>query len=251
MAVSATLVTQEALSYAVITDKNGLVRLLKRNGVELGNNPSDNEVTIAVLMACSKSENFKNELADLLTKKVTEAGETLSFVGTQLDFGFTGIDDFSFTGAEDFYKFTGADDFFKFTGEEDFFNAPGDKRAAKKASASQAAAAKKQGRVTADNPKGKTGAGLLLANIGRALTSQDTINAGIQIGLNKINNRTQVDANNINNQAQFLQNQQDEMKKNLPGAKTGISNTAKFVLIGAGVLAIVGIVYLVIKNKKA
>jgi len=247
MAVSATLVTQEALSYAVITDKNGLVRLLKRNGVELGNNPSDNEVTIAVLMACSKSENFKNELADLLTKKVTEAGETLSFVGTQLDFGFTGIDDFSFTGAEDFYKFTGADDFFKFTGEEDFFNAPGKTRAEKAAAAS----AKKKGRITDDNPKGKTGVGLLLANIGRAITSQDTINAGIQIGLNKINNRTQADANNINNQAELLQEKQDEMKKNLPGAKTGISNTAKFVLIGAGVLAIVGVVYLVIKNKKA
>jgi LPXTG-motif cell wall-anchored protein len=251
MAVSATQVTQEALSYAVITDKNGLVKLLKRNGIQLGNNPSDKEVTVAVLMACSRSENFKNELAYLLTKKVKEAGETLSFVGTQLDFGFTGIDDFSFTGAEDFYKFTGADDFFKFTGEEDFFNMTAAERAAKKKADADAAAAKKKGRVTAENPKGKTGAGLLLANIGRALTSQDTINAGIQIGLNKINNKTQADANQIASQADLLQAQQDEMKKNLPDAKTGISNTAKFVLIGAGVLAVIGVVYLVIKNKKA
>jgi hypothetical protein len=240
MAVSATQVTQEALSYAVITDKNGLVRLLKRNGVQLVNNPSDKEVTVAVLMASAKSENFKNELADLLTKKVKEAGENMSFVGTDQDFGFTGVDDFQFTGSEDFYKFTGAEDFFSATAQE---------KAAKKTAAAQAAAAKKQSRVTADNPQGKTGVGLLLANIGRALTSQDTINAGIQIGLNKINNRTQADANSLANQAEMLQAQQDQMRKNLPDAKTGISSTAKYVLIGVGVLAVVGIVYVIVKNK--
>ena len=164
MAVSALQVTEEALSYAVVTDKDGLVRLLKRNGVVVGNNPSDKEVTIAVLMASAKSTNFKNELATFLTGKVKEAGETLSFVGSSQDFGFTGIDDFQFTGSED------------------FFNATAAEKAAQKAAAAQAAAAKKQSRVTADNPQGKTGVGLLLANIGKALTSQDTINAGIQIG---------------------------------------------------------------------
>jgi hypothetical protein len=240
MAVSATQVTQEALSYAVITDKNGLVKLLKRNGVQLGNNPSDKEVTIAVLMASPKSENFKNELATLLTKKVKEAGENMSFVGNDQDFGFTGIDDFQFTGAEDFYKFTGA---------ENFFNATAAEKAAKKTAAAQAAAAKRKARISADNPTGKTGVGLLLANIGRAITSQDTINAGIQIGLNKINNKTQADANQIVSQAELLQAQQDEMRKNLPDAKTGINNTAKYVLIGAGVLALVGVVYLIAKKK--
>jgi len=192
-------------------------------------------------MASAKSENFKNELADLLTKKVKEAGENMSFVGTDQDFGFTGIDDFQFTGSEDFYKFTGAEDFFSGTAEE---------KAAKKTAAAQAAAAKKQSRVTADNPQGKTGVGLLLANIGKALTSQDTINAGIQIGLNKINNRTQADANSLATQAEMLQAQQDQMRKNLPDAKTGISSTAKYVLIGVGVLAVVGIVYVIVKNKK-
>jgi hypothetical protein len=230
MAISATQVTEEALSYAVITDKNGLVRLLKRNGVQLGNNASDKEVTIAVLMASAKSENFKNELADLLTKKVQEAGENMSFVGTDQDFGFTGVDDFQFTGAEDFYKFTGAEDFFSATAQQK--------------------AAKKESRVTADNPKGKTGVGLLLANIGKALSSQDTINSGIQIGLNRINNKTQASANALASQAEMLQNQQDQMKKNLPDQKTGISNTAKYVLIGVGVLAVVGIVYVIVKNKK-
>jgi hypothetical protein len=231
MAVSAIQVTEEALSYAVVTDKDGLVKLLKRNGVVVGNNPSDKEVTIAVLMASAKSTNFKNELASLLTSKVKEAGETLSFVGSSMDFGFTGIDDFQFTGSED------------------FFNATAAEKAAKKAAAAQAAAAKKQSRVTADNPQGKTGVGLLLANIGKALTSQDTINAGIQIGLNKINNKTQADANNISNQAAALQAQQDELRANM-GTPSKKTSATTYIIIGAGVLVAITAIYLIVKAKK-
>ena len=231
MAVSALQVTEEALSYAVVTDKDGLVRLLKRNGVVVGNNPSDKEVTIAVLMASAKSPNFKNELSTFLTGKVKEAGETLSFVGSSQDFGFTGIDDFQFTGADDFYNATAAE------------------KAAKRAAAAQAAAAKKQGRITADNPQGKTGVGLLLANIGRALTSQDTINAGIQIGLNKINNKTQADANNISNQAAALQAQQDELRANM-GTPSKKTSATTYIIIGAGVLVAITAIYLIVKAKK-
>ena len=231
MAVSALQVTEEALSYAVVTDKDGLVRLLKRNGVVVGNNPSDKEVTIAVLMASAKSPNFKNELSTFLTGKVKEAGETLSFVGSSQDFGFTGIDDFQFTGSED------------------FFNATAAEKAAKKAADAQAAAAKRQARITADNPQGKTGVGLLLANIGKALTSQDTINAGIQIGLNKINNKTQADANNISNQAAALQAQQDELRANM-GTPSKKTSATTYIIIGAGVLVAITAIYLIVKAKK-
>jgi hypothetical protein len=235
MAVSALQVTEEALSYAVVTDKDGLVKLLKRNGVVVGNNPSDKEVTIAVLMASAKSPNFKNELSTFLTGKVKEAGETLSFVGSSMDFGFTGIDDFEFTG-----------------GGEEFYNIFGlgkKKDPAAAAAAAQAAAAKKQGRITTDNPQGKTGVGLLLANIGKALTSQDTINAGIQIGLNKINNKTQADANNITNQAAALQAQQDELRANM-GTPSKKTSATTYIIIGAGVLVAITAIYLIVKAKK-
>jgi hypothetical protein len=224
MAVSALQVTEEALAYALVTDKNGLEKLLKRNGVVIGNNASDKEVTIAVLMASAKSPNFKNELATFLTSKVKEAGETLSFVGTSQDFGFTGIDDFQFTGSDD------------------FFNATAAERAA-------AAAAKKQSRVTADNPQGKTGVGLLLSKIGKALTSEDTINAGIQLGLNKINNRTQADANNINRQAVELQAKQDELKATM-GTPSKKTSATTYIIIGAGVLVAITAIVLIVKAKK-
>lgn len=220
MAVSALQVTEEALVYALVTDKNGLEKLLKRNGVVIGNNPSDKEVSVAVLMASAKSPNFKNELATFLTSKVKEAGETLSFVGSSQDFGFTGIDDFQFTGSDDFFNATAAEK-----------------------------AAKKQTRVTADNPQGKTGFGRLLSSIGRALTSEETINAGIQLGLNKINNRTQADANNINRQAVELQAKQDELKSTM-GTPSKKTSTTTYIIIGAGVLVAITAIVLIVKAKK-
>ena len=231
MAVSALEVTEEALAYALVTDKNGLEKLLKRNGVVVGNNPSDKEVTIAVLMASARSTNFKDELADFLTGKVKEAGETLSYIGDSQFFDFTGIDDFEFTGSDD------------------FFNATAAEKAAAAAKKSAAAAARKKSRVTADNPKGKTGVGLLLANIGKVLTSEDTINAGIQIGLNKINNRTQADANNINSQAADLQEKTDDLKANMgkPSKKTSATT---YIIIGAGVLVAITAIVLIVKAKK-
>lgn len=220
MAVSALQVTEEALAYALVTDKNGLEKLLKRNGVVIGNNPSDNEVAVAVLMASAKSPNFKNELATFLTSKVKEAGETLSFVGSDLDFGFTGIDDFQFTGSDDFFNATAAEK-----------------------------AARRQARVTADNPQGKTGIGRLLANVGKVLTSEETINTGIQVGLNRINNRTQADANNINRQAVELQAKQDELKATM-GTPSKKTSATTYIIIGAGVLVAITAIVLIVRAKK-
>lgn len=239
MAVSALQVTEEALAYALVTDKNGLEKLLKRNGVVIGNNASDKEVTIAVLMASAKSPNFKNELSTFLTSKVKEAGETLSFVGTSQDFGFTGIDDFQFTGEEDFYNILGL-------GKKKDPAA----QAASKAAAAQAAAAKKKARVTADNPEGKTGVGRLLANIGKVLSSEDTINTGIQIGLSKINSKTQANANSINQQALDLQEKADELKKNADLPPSEKTSAATYIIIGAGVLVAITAIYLIVKAKK-
>lgn len=230
--LSTTLVAEELISYSVVTDKSGLVKLLERNGVQMPNNPSDKEVTVAVLMAMSKSPNFKDELATFLTKKVGKAGDDFqSFVGGESDFGFTGIGDFSFTGVDDL----------GFTGGDDFFNSNG-----------KTAAEKKAGRTTTTNPQGKTKAGLALAGIGKFfkdnILTAENINAGVQIGLNKVNNKTQADSNKIQTQALVLQQQQDDLKKNLPEGK-GMSPAVKYTLIGVGALALVGIIYVIVKKK--
>jgi len=236
--LSTTLVAEELISYSVVTDKNGLVKLLERNGVQMPNNPSDKEVTVAVLMAMSKSQNFKDELAAFLTKKVGEAGDDFqSFVGSEADFGFTGVDDFGFTGIEDF----------SFTGADNFFSANGTKKPV------VTAAQKKATRVSATNPQGKTKAGLALAGIGKFfkdnILTAENINAGIAVGLNKVNNKTQADSNRIQEQALVLQSQQDDLKNKLPN-KQPMSPAVKYTLIGVGVIALVGIIYVIVKKKQ-
>jgi hypothetical protein len=219
--LSTTLVAEELISYSVVTDKNGLVKLLERNGVQMPSNPSDKEVTVAVLMASAKSQNFKNELAAFLTNKVKKAGDDFqSFVGGESDFGFTGVDDLGFTGGEDFYNTTAAE--------------------------------RQAARTTTANPQGKTKVGLALAGIGNFLKTNvltaENVNAGIAVGLNKINNKTQADSNRIQEQALVLQTKQDDIKKNLPQG-TPMSPAVKYTLIGVGALALVGIIYVIVKKK--
>jgi hypothetical protein len=170
-------------------------------------------------MASSKSQNFKNELSTLLSKQVENAGQEFkSFVGDNTDFGFTGIDDFSFTGSEDFYSGTAEDK-----------------------------AAKKVARVTADNPKGKTGLGLFFQNVGRSLASQDTINSGLQIGLSSINNKVQNRSNALQSEASIIIDRQDAIRRDA-GAKPK-SDVTTWVFVGVGVLALGAIIYLIAKKK--
>lgn len=222
-------VVRSLLSYTVVTDKGALVRLLERNGVQVPQNPSDKEVTVAVLSASGKSENFKRELADLLTKKVPKAGEDFkNFSAGTDEFGFTGLDDFNAVGSFD-PKFISS--------------------GVKAAQTAQPKKTSRTSRVTPDNPQGKTGVGRLLQSIGRALTSEETINSGVNLGLTAINNRVQGRQNSIQQETVYLTQQQDQIRQDLSRSqKTSLSATT-WVLIGVGVVALVGIVYFVAKKK--
>lgn len=239
MALSAIDVTTGLLSYAVVTDKASLVKLLERNGVSMPQNPSDREVTTAVLMASGKSSNFKDELAKFLsTKAKTASQEFASFTGGE--FGFTGIDDIAFTGWETFK------------------NAPGDlPRASAGLSASPALAIKPVSvptaaltpKTSAAAPKGKTGVGKVLGWLGANVFTQENVNAGVQIGLTQLNNKSQGKANQIQAQTNQLISQQDDIRNNPNlGGKKGMSTMA-WVGIGVGVIALVGIIYYFAKKK--
>ena len=251
MSINATQVVNEALSYAVITDKNGLVALLERNGIQMPNNPSDNEVTTAVLMANASSGTFRNDLVTFLGKQIPKATEELSFTGG--NFGFTGIDDFSFTGGEGVLESNflgiGKGKGFLGLGKKNPTTPTTPKVVAPKLTAAQ----KKAARVDPlTNPKGKTQVGLLLANVGNALKDtlldQDNINAGIAIGLQSMANKTQAKENALQQQALQLQDTQDQLKGNLPGAQK--SSAMTYVWVGVGVLAVSVLGYLIYKKVK-
>jgi hypothetical protein len=217
---------RELISYAVVTNKDGLVKLLQRNGIEMPNNPSDNEVTIAVLMANGKSGVFRNELQKYLSSLVDEVSEYSSFLGGNSLY-FTGTDDFSFAGDNDFY---GAD--------------------AKPAVKLTAAQLK---RVTDTNPTGKSKVGTALASIGQFfktnVLTQENINSGIQIGLTTLANKTQAKQNQVQTEAVQLQAYQDTLRQQLPNASKK-SNTMLYVWIGVGVLAVGVLGFVLYKQYK-
>jgi hypothetical protein len=226
MAVNAQEAVRNMISYTVVTDKDSLVRLLDRNGVQLPSNPSDSEVTASVLLASAKSSNFKKELSTLLTSKVPQAGSDFaSFVGDSTDFGFTGIDDFSFTGGDE------------------FFSATAQEKAAAKAVA-------RQSRVTETNPQGKTGIGLFFSNLGKAIASPDTINAGLNIGLTAVNNKIQGKQNALQQETVLLTEKQDQIRQDLASAGKPVGSkfpTWGWVVLGIAVVG--GVIYAVTRKK--
>jgi ElaB/YqjD/DUF883 family membrane-anchored ribosome-binding protein len=243
MAISAQEVAKELISYTVVTDKDSLVKLLERNGIQMPNNPSDREVTVAVLAASGKSQNFKNELAKLLGSKVPQAAEDYSnFAGDSSDFGFTGIDDFSFTGGEEFFNSNGIQTALA-SRTQPLNLTP----AAKAPSKSEQ---RKASRVTAENPQGKTAVGLFLQNLGKSLTSQDTINQGVNIGLTSLNNKVQGRSNSLAQETTALTQRQDEIRQQMAASpKKGIG-TIGVIGIVLGVVALGATIYFVAKKKK-
>jgi hypothetical protein len=105
---NAVVLTRDLISYTILTDKKAIIDLLNKNGVSLSQNATDNQVSVATLVASSKSPNFKSELIDLLASKTDSAKNTFeNFSGGNDMYGFTGIDDFAFTGSDDFWKNAG------------------------------------------------------------------------------------------------------------------------------------------------
>jgi hypothetical protein len=202
-------IARELISYAVVTDKDGLVKLLERNGIEMPQNPSDNEVTIAVLMANSKSGVFRNELQKYLVSLLPEVSEYSEFLGNGYEM-FTGTDDFSFT-------------------------AGGGSLVPKSYVPTSVPTAQPGG------TKAPTKFGNALRSVGQFLKTNvftpENINAGVQIGLTSVANKTQSKQNQVQAEAAQLQNYQDSLRQQLPNAAKK-SNTMLYVWIGVGVLAV-------------
>jgi hypothetical protein len=233
--LTTTQTVQELISYNIVKDKNSLVRLLERNGVQMPNNSSDREVTVAVLLANQKSPSFRKDLGSLLSNNFTKAQDDFkSFVATEEDFGFTGIDDFYIHPARN-YKVGDGTYFTAFSGDEDFYNETEGKKK----------------RKTLENPKGKSKVGVGLKLIADTLFTQENINSGIQLGLGALANKQAAKQNALQENASVLAVQQDKIKKDLEDPKNKKSNTTTYILIGVGVVALLGVVYAITQSGKS
>jgi hypothetical protein len=235
--ITATQTVQELISYSIVKDKSSLVRLLERNGVQMPNNPSDNEVTVAVLLANQKSPSFRKDLGNLLSNNFSDAQDDFkSFAADPSDFGFTGLDDF-YENPPKNYRVGNGTAFTAFTGDgEEFYNKIG---------------AAKTKRITVDNPKGKSKIGLALGTIANTLFTQENINSGVQLGLGALANKQASKQNALQENASLLALQQDAIKKNIEEPKNKKSNTTTYILIGVGVVALLGVVYAITQSGKS
>jgi len=244
------LAVQELISYSIVSDKQGVVNLLRRNGIKLPSNPSDKDVTMALLVANNKSAMFKNELAKYLTDKVNDAGETFSnIVGNSQDFGFTGVDDVTympnFTGVDDFNCFTGWDDYSAFTGMEDFKNATTPLNPTFTANLKKTLDAQ----ASKQNKEKKTGTtvGNFFRFVKTNVLTKENVNAAVQYGLAKQNQKLAEKDNAIVSETNLLLKQQNDIKDK--GVKAGVSGTT-ILYISIGVIALVGIGFVIYKSKK-
>lgn len=234
MALDNKKVAEELISYTIVTDRNSIINLLKRNGVKLSANPSNSELTIAVLVANSKSGSFKDELAKLLSSKVQSAGESFSnIVGNDQDFGFTGVDDVTYMP-----------NVLSFTGYDDYKNAPGDLLPGIASGINTISS------QTTKKPQTKVGSALssIWTFAKDNILTKENINAGIQVGLNKINTDTLAKQNNLQLQQQMLEQQQYQMSRQLAPKSGASGNTILYVVIG--VIALAGIGFVVYKQTK-
>jgi len=221
MALNTKKSVQELISYSIVTDKKGVINVLKSNGVKVGDDISNAKLTTAVLIANKKSPIFRKKLGALLESKLNKAGERFSNIVGNSDF-------------------TGWDDFQSLTGEE------------RKAARAAKTAAKKQATVARKEAGQKTKVGTALSNLWSFtktnVLTKENINAGIQVGLDKINQDSLARQNALEQQSMAMQQQQADMQRQL-GKGAGVSgNTVLY--IGIGVIALVGIGFLIYRQSK-
>lgn len=218
--VNAVEVTRDMLAYTLTNDKQSLVKLLKRNGIDIPSDASDKDVTMAVLLASGKSAVFKSELANLLSSKIDEVNAGFqNFAGGQFDIGTQ----------EDKTMFTGSEDFFPMTGLSNPAFSAGLQGAAQKIKEQKSVADTKP----AKQPKEK---GKVWAWLGENIFTKENINAGLNMGLTALNNKIQTNANRVNYESEAIINRQQEQieqKKKKSGIGVG---SVVLIIVGVGLL---------------
>lgn len=237
---NAVVLTRDLLSYTILTDKIAIINLLNKNGVSLSENATDSQVSIATLIASSKSSNFKTELIDLLASKTDKAKDTFqNFSGANDMYGFTGVDDLAFTGSDDFWTNAGGND-------KPLLNYKPMGLATKKTTNPNLLVNLDSNKSEVKDSKER---GAFWKGIGSFLKenilTKENINQGLQIGITSISNKIQARQNSVQQEAFALQQTQDAMQQAIQER-----NKPKNIWLIVGVVGALGIVgYFIFKKK--
>jgi hypothetical protein len=224
---------QELLAFALIKEKANLIDLLRRNGVNMPYDASDDDVLVATLNASVKSKYFKDELSKLLASMSIENAETFT----------------AFDGDEGFFNLNAAD-------------------AAKQTSDAitqsliKTSQSFQSGTGTGTTTTGtgtttkKRGEGL--AKVGDWLKTNiltpDNINSFISTGLTAMNNKSQRKADNAAANLEQIRAEKAALEARGAGTETGAGakkggKTLLWVVVGVGVIALGFSIYFMVKNK--
>lgn len=215
--INAVEVTRDMLAYTLTNDKQSLVKLLKRNGIDIPSDASDKDITMAVLLASGKSAVFKNELANLLSSKIDEVNADFqNFAGGQFDIGTQ----------EDKTMFTGNEDFFPMAGLSNPAFSAGLQGAAKKIEQEKAS----QAAIKQPKEKGKVWSWL-----SQNVFTPENINAGLNMGLTALNNKMQAKRNAVDAESQIIIERQEQQIQQKQKGGIGVG-TVILIVVGVGLL---------------
>lgn len=207
--------SEELIAWTAKHDTKSLIKILQRNGVNIKDNASVNEVNIATLAAL-RSKSFMRDLSLLLSKNAVEHAAV-----------FTTDRKVNVGGPEELNNLSGAND-----------PAPGAPTNATTNSPS-----------STTTSSGSNVGGFLKANV----LTKENINAFLTTGLNALNTSFANKNESMKQKTaelQYMQQTAYQTPAGAPPPAAAKSNTMTYVLIGVGVVAVGFGLYFALRKKK-
>jgi hypothetical protein len=223
---------QELLAFALVKEKANLIDLLRRNGVNMPYDASDDDVLVATLNASVKSKYFKDELSKLLASMSMQNVETFT----------------AFDGDEGFFNLNAAD---AAKQTSDAITQSLIKTSQSFQSGKPTTTTKTTGTTTKKRGEG-------LAKVGDWIKTNvltpDNINSFISTGLTAMNNKSQRKADNAAANLEQIRAEKAALEARAGGTGTGAGakkggKTLLWVVVGVGVIALGFSIYFMVKNK--
>lgn len=218
MAMNTGTAVEELIAFTLIKDKKKIIDILRKNGVTVPDDATDDFIIAATLRGNKVSKSFKSDLVELLSQQAIDNATVFA----------------SFDAAED----------------KEFFNIGG---LSFGENISKVVAPRTT--TTVKSSGDKAPAGTFLSGIGKFINDKfldkDNINNFISTGLTAINNKSQRKADAAAAEVENIKLQRLQLEASLGNKGVGGSNkTMTYVLVGVGVIIIGVSIYLYVKRKK-
>lgn len=236
------------LAFTIVNSKGDIILILKKNGIDVPSNASDEDVVGIVYSALPKSKTLRYDLSNYFNQVyAVESGQSgvLGFVD-EFDVKSTGAKGKPAPYSGNFDKNNGQFVNDVYYVQDDFFNQDGLGALASKS----AAGATKSGAQTQ-----KTGIGQFFSNLGKSLFTPENVQAGVNAGMNILSQKlsSKADQKSI---ALATQNEIERTNRLIAEEKAAAAKAKASkswvvpVVIGVSVIALAVGAYFIFRKKK-